>query len=122
TPPDVKVDRISGFAAIHYDALLVEIKLLFEKADALGCAKLFMGRRIVEARRRAEHRDLYLPPKARGHGVARELHRRAVRLYEELGVVEVIVAESERIGRYANARLGYDFLETGNREAVLEAV
>ncbi|MGH9918653.1 MAG: hypothetical protein ACRD6W_07285 [Nitrososphaerales archaeon] len=73
-------------------------------------------------RKRAEHRNLYLPRELQGTGEARALWKKELELYETLGCVDTVWIESERIGRYANIRSGVEFRDSTERSKVVGAV
>lgn len=109
--------RTSGSATVHGGAVIVDLQMWFSADDSH-----WLSRVIVEQAHRAEHRNLYLPPHLQGTGEARELWRRELRLYEDLGCIETIWVESERIGRYANIPSGLAFKDEAEREKVVSAV
>jgi hypothetical protein len=122
-PPGLKRLSIWGEAAVDYDAINVSIKIqLSHQLDVAGEPAHWMSRRILEKARRAEHRNLYLPPMHQNQGVAREMWRRAIHMYDQLGFIETVIVESERVGRYANTAAGVDFLDDEQRVTVIEAV
>jgi GNAT superfamily N-acetyltransferase len=69
----------------------------------------------------ARHVKLELPPEWRGRGLGRLMARESALLYEDLGVTEVTLNAVE-YGRYVWAMCGFDYRDTEERTAILDAV
>lgn len=89
----------------------------------LGSASFGHGGRVSRDLRLAEHHArherFFLPDAAVGMGLGRTVLQRATQLYMALGI-EVITLRAENIGKYAWARLGFQFASDEDRVNVNE--
>lgn len=116
--PDGAYLNIDGRSRVAYDREGVYLYLLAHPLfESFPFEQGLVERRIDTARGLATHERFYLPAPVRGGGHAKRMMRRAVGLYDALGVTHVELA-AQSVGKYVWANCGFDFASAGDRLTV----